>query len=350
MTKKKILISILSTIIFIVASYSIAWNVVKHNAEKTISEKITHVTQQPSIKSVSYKLNTSCFPKMCIELKDLEVVTTKYFAKSKEGFKFNLFNEEPIVYTTNNIFSNKINYSKKQARFDVSSTILDNNQVIKFYVDFNNIIISADKNSLNADIQGALVQATSLQAPLKALLDIDQLTVSLNKEVNKDTQDMSFAYEAFNAKVFSKTENKVIYEIPHTKNTLVISNLDKDFLNKTSRRNKTNKQYVEESVNNFKKYQTTISLPEIKFTDSNSQVLGKAEIFIDSDYFLNANADFAFRFEEENTKLENILKAYKIKQNNKKSYIINVRTNKNIISINKGISIPAPFFKPTETK
>ena len=69
-------------------------------------------------------------------------------------------------------------------------------------------------------------------------------------------------------------------------------------------------------------------------------------MLIDDQYFLNTNADAAIRFMAKDEFLEKLLTNYGFTKNEKGSYIINVRTDKNIIKVNKNIAIPAPFFKP----
>lgn len=340
----KLALAALSTVLVAAILYTTAWFIIKHNIENSIHQEISSLTSQPSLKSVNYKLETSCFPYICVNLSDVNIKTKKYFSISKEGFEFEIFKKHPLKFKIKNIFAKNVNLNLSQLRYDITSTNLDVNQKVTFITDINTAEISANRNSFETTLNGIFVEVSSNQSVARGLLDIQKASLAYSSKENKLTVDRDILTEVFNLKIFSPKTGKQTENIHHAKLDASLNNLDKAFLEHA--KNKESKEYVKQAIENFKTLQTAININDLKFTSSKTQVLAKAKMLIDDQYFLNTNADAAIRFMAKDEFLEKLLTNYGFTKNEKGSYIINVRTDKNIIKVNKNIAIPAPFFKP----
>jgi hypothetical protein len=342
--KQKVALIAISAVVAIAAIYTASWYIIKHNIESSIHQEVANLTSQPSIKSVNYKLETSCFPYICVKLSDLNVKTKKYFAISKEGFEFNIFAKHPLKFKIKNIFASNINQELTQLKYDVTSINLDNNQNVTFTTDINKLNINVSKNSFKTVANGVFVEVSSNLSAAKALIDAQELKLDYKQSTDDKTTNRDLALETFNLNIFDVKTNKKAETIYHAKADLSLNNLDKLFLQRA--KNKESKEYVKKAIENFKDLKTTVKVNDLKFTSTQAQILGHAQLFIDQQYFLNANGDIAIRFVKKNDNFEQLLQNYGFYKNEKDSFIVNVRTDKNIIKVNKNIAIPAPFFKP----
>lgn len=342
--KHKIALTALSIVLVAAAIYTTVWFIAKHNIENSIHKEISSLTSQPSIKSVNYKLTTSCFPYLCVNLSDLNIKTKKYFAISKEGFEFNIFKQHPLKFKVKNIFARNIDLNLEQLRYDIASINLDNQQEVKFITDINKAEISANKNEFKTTLEGTFVEVSSNLSEARGILDLQKATLAYKTTNNKQTTNRDLVTELFDLKLFSPKTGEEIEKVYHAKLDASLNNLDSKFL--INAKNKESKEYVKQAIENFKTLNTNINIKDLKFTGSKTQILAKAKVMIDNQYFLNANADAAIRFIKKDENLEQLLTSYGFTKNEKGSYIINIRTDKNIIKVNKNIAIPAPFFKP----
>ncbi|PPR11517.1 MAG: hypothetical protein CFH44_00054 [Proteobacteria bacterium] len=350
MRNKKILIAIISTLLVIATIYTAIWFIAKNKVEGYFKETVYNLQHQEKIKSTSYELTTSCFPFLCVELKNVRVQSKKYFSISKEGIIFEAFKAHPLRYETNNIFNTNFKFSEIATEYDFYSTNLDNNKTVKFILNIDEIELLVNKTNADLRLSGLTLQAESTKVPMFALIDIEELKASKEMTTNNDLTNTVITYNLNDVVLFDKKSGSVKSKIKHSTSNIEIVNVDKDFIKKAKLSTNGRKQFVEQAVTDMAKNGTAVKVNDFRVMTDNTQIIFNGEIKIDEKFFLNTNANAIFKFEKEGSIVEKALKKYQFKQNKQGSFPISVRTNNNIITVNNHIQIPTPSFKPEKVE
>lgn len=350
MRNKKILIAIISTLFAIATIYTAIWFIAKNKVEGYFKETVYNLQHQEKIKSTSYELTASCFPFLCVELKNIRVESKKYFSISREGIVFEAFKIHPLRYETKNIFNTNFKFSEIATEYDFYSTNLDNDQTVKFILNIDEIEVLANKTNADLKLSGLTLQAESPKVPMFALMDIAELQASKSMTTKNDLVNTLITYNLNDAVLFDKKSGSVTSNIKHSTSNIEIINADKDFIKKAKLSANDRKHFVEQAVTDMATNGTAVKVNDFRIMTDNAQVIFNGEIKIDEKFFLNTFANAVFKFEKEGSMVEKILKQYQFKQNEQGSFPISVRTINNIIAVNNHIKIPAPFFKPEKTE
>lgn len=350
MRNKKLLIAIISILLVIPTIYTAVWFIAKNKIEGQFKETVYNLQHQEKIKSTSYELSASCFPFLCVELKNVRIESKKYFSISKEGIVFEAFKNNPLRYETKNIFNPNFEFSEIAAEYDFYSTNLDNNQTVKLTLNIDEINILANKTNIDFNLSGLSLQAESTKVPLFALLDIAKFKANKSITNNNGLVSILFTYNLNDAVMFDKKSGDITSNIKHSTSNIEIINADKDLIKKAKLSADNKKQFVEQAVTDMALNGTAIKVNDFRVMTDNAQVIFNGDIKIDDKFFLNTNANAIFKFEKEDSMVEKFLTQYQFKQNEQGSFPISIRTNNNIIAVNNHIKIPAPFFKPEKAE
>lgn len=349
MKHKKLLIISASAIVATFAVYTSAWFFAKHKIESYFKAVIFELKNQEKVNSTSYSLTTSCFPFLCVELKNVRLETKKYFSTSKKGFVFEALKENPITYKTKNIFNTNFNFKQQNAIYDIYSTNLDNKQTVKATINFGNLELTGNKKYKEVKISGLSVLAETDIVPMFAVLDVEGF--NFKKEITKagNLHNVAIKYDLSNATSFDKTTGKEALTINHSLGDIVINNLDLQVLDKAKVANAQSKiKLAEEVIKNIHDNKTELLINDFKGTAGNGQFMLKGKLGVDDAYFIELALDTLVKFGTENTMPEAFLKQYQFKINENGYYNIAVRTINNVIHVNNHIKVPAPNLRPNK--
>lgn len=340
---KKLVIIILSIITVLALSYTGAWFFIKNKAENNIELTLNKLKKDSKFKYITYDLKTSCFPFLCLELKDLKIKTDKYFAVSKKGFEFEAFVEKTLTYETKNIFKPLFNFNKKQASFDFKTKNLDTDQEVTFMFNFDDLTANFAKKDKNISISHADIEASAANSAFLAVASVDQL--NLNYDLNKtsdELSDLTFGYSLSNLRIFNQGAKQKPLTISHSLLKAKIKDIANQTLTNLTKSKENTKEFSIETLNNLANNKTNLIIEDFKFSTDTSQALLKGHVLIDNDNRLRTNFDSSIKFLKDDTALENVIKNYKFKKHDSNTYFINGRTNDELINVNNIIRFPRP--------
>lgn len=346
--RNKLLLISTITLITSALAYTGLWFLTKKVAEESVSAIFSNLKKQPSIKYITFDLKSSCFPKLCVKVSNIKAKTTEGFNGNKKGFEISAFVEKPLIFTRNNLLSTNLEFKKKQGSYDIHSKDLMSNQTVDMFISADLIDLNISKNKSTLNIKNADIEAMSNNAPFTTILNLNSLTAELDnttEATKKDSISYIIRYTLSGLNIYSKKSKTPIKSIKHSTAAIAIKDVPKTITANIGKIKKDKRAFILESLQAMADNGTEVLIHDFKATTNKGQYILKAQTLINPNYYLLVNADLNLKFTAPHP-AQKILKAYKIGKQNDTSYILNIRTENNMIVINKKIKLPTAYFKP----
>lgn len=339
---KKPLLITSALLTLIAAIYTGAWFYTKAKIELAVKNSVNGIESLENISYITYKLDISCFPFLCINLTDLNAKMTDEKLRSKNGYSLQALKDNTLTLKLTNIFSNKINFEQSQLEFDLALTNLDNKISTKLLLNADQVLINLNRNSTSVLFNKADIQSSIGNQPLKILATTDLLTTNL--EYSKEKNALAFGYNIQGLKIFEPNSSLLLADIKTSSLTAGFANISQNLINYAKANKNTYKTILnnlDEIINN----KTAFKIAKFDINASGFETQSKAQLNINEKKQLEVNLDMSYKPLQKNHLLETVIKNYGIGQSEDGIYYLNIRTNDDFITINKDIKLPAISFK-----
>tara|TARA_Y100001960_G_scaffold305170_1_gene359063 strand:- start:10448 stop:11470 length:1023 start_codon:yes stop_codon:yes gene_type:complete len=336
---KKALIIASSILLLLAATYTAIWFYGKNKIELSVQQTINNLEKQDNVSYITYKLDVSCFPFLCVDLSDIKAKLKSDSKLSKEGIEVDALKDNKISFETKNILNPHISVKQAQVEIDLTLRNLDNDISTDILLNIDELGLNIKDNKTTIRLIKADIENATANSPFSVLATLGNLTVDFEK--SKENNAYAMGYILNNFSIFSPVGKTPIFNIGFSQLVAGFSNVSENLADKASKSLSSSK-LIKENVDDIIKNDTSFKIADFRIRANSFKTELKGFANINKDKFLEVNADMAYVPLNNKSPLEPFLKAYGIGKSKDGIYYINVRSKDNLITINKGINIPAP--------